>query len=429
MPMLSLRLRIVGAIALVCAVTIAGVASYVGRSTLLVHVAEPSGGVRAFLVNPTTHAVESSSGPIAARDVAIRTDGTIELAIRTPGTSQRHVVMLRGGTPLVDGNGRTVWRLFVLPIDPTGDMLAPVRDSILGSIWRSAWLGLAVAVAVAILLASYIIKPIRELTLASEAMGRGDTGRRVGVRGNDEIGRLAASFNAMAGSIETTERLRRQMITDVAHELRSPLTRIIVQLEAAVDGHLSHGEALTGARDEARRLEGIVNDLRDLSLADAHELSISTHDLSLAACIDEALDRAAPRAAAAHVTLARDVAPGLPAARGDELRLSQILDNLIANAVHYTPAGGHVVVGAIANQGDIACFVQDDGAGIAPDQLPLLFERFYRGDPSRSRATGGSGLGLAIVKSLVEAQGGSVGVESTLGHGSRFTWTLPRAAP
>jgi len=460
--MRSLRLRIVVAVALVCAATLAGVASYVGHATLLVRVGEPPGsassavgsavasfvrarrptavqtqselarlgaeyGVRIVLVSPATGVALSAQGPIAAGDVAIRPDGTIRLTQRAPGSAIANVVLLRGGSAIADANGRPLWRLFVFPADSEIDTLAPVRVSILRSIWQSAALGIAAAVTVAVLLGSYIVKPIRELTVATKAMSDGDTTRRVKVGADDEIGRLAESFNTMADSIETTERLRRRMVTDVAHELRSPLTRMIVQLEAADDGHLSRDEALAGVRDDARRLERIVDDLRDLSLADAHELAVARHAIAIGRCIDEAVDRMKPHAARSRVALERDVAPDVPMALGDESRVAQILDNLIANALRYTPAGGRVVVGATVDREHVACFVQDDGPGIAPEQLPLVFERFYRADSSRDRATGGSGLGLAIVKSLVEAQGGSVSAQSRLGHGSRFTWTLARS--
>jgi len=460
--MRSLRLRIVVAVALVCAATLAGVASYVGHATRIVHVGEPSGsataavssavasfvrtrrtapfqlqseltrlgaeyGVRIILVSPITGVVVSSWGPIAAGDVTMQPNGTIELRQRTPGSPRPNVLFLRGGSAIADGKGRRLSSVFVLPADSAIDALAPARVSILRSIWQSAVLGIAVAVTVSVLLGSYIVKPIRELTVATKAMSEGDTTRRVRVGVNDEIGQLAQSFNVMANAVETTEQLRRKMITDVAHELRTPLTRIIVQIEASDDGHISRDEALAGIRDEARRLERIVNDLRDLSLADAHELSIARHELAIGECIHEAVDRMIDSAAQAQVALERDVAPSLPMALGDELRVAQILDNLISNALRYTPAGGHVVVGATADHEHIRCFVHDDGFGIAPGELPFIFERFYRADPSRHRASGGSGLGLAIVKSLVEVQGGSVSVESRPGRGSRFTWTLPRS--
>lgn len=454
----SLRLRIVMAVALVCAATLAGVTSYIGHATLVVQVAEPSNsataavnsavasivrtgrtaplplqsalarlgaeyGARIILASPTG-TVLSSSGPIGARDVARQPDGTAALRERTAGSAHPDVLLLKGGSSIADGHGRH-WSLFVLPAAPAFDTMASARAAILRSIWQSAVLGIGVAVAVAVLLGSYIVKPIRELTVATKAMREGDTTRRVSVGAYDEIGQLAESFNAMASAIESTEHLRRQMITDVAHELRSPLTRIIVQLEAADDGHVSRNDALTGVRDEARRLERIVDDLRDLSLADARELSVARHEIAIGTCIDEAVERMRESAAQAHVALDPAVAQGLPTAVGDDLRVAQILDNLISNALRYTPAGGHVVVGATASHEHIHCFVQDDGSGIAPEELPFIFERFYRTDPSRHRASGGSGLGLAIVKSLVEVQGGSVSVESRPGRGSRFTWTLP----
>lgn len=456
--MRSLRLRIVLAVALVCAATLAGVASYVGHATLLVRVGEPSdrtisgvrsaltpllrsGGVstgalqseiarlaasygaRIIVVDPISGAVSSSGRPIAPSDVAVQRDGTMELKQRTPG--QPSALLLRGGSFIADGAGRPRWRLFVLPADSAMDALVPARLSILRSIWQSAALGIAAAVAVAVLLGSYIVKPIRELTTATQAMRAGETTRRVAVAGNDEIAELGNAFNRMAGSIETTEQLRRQMITDVAHELRNPLTRMIVQLEAAEDGHVTQKEALAGVRDEARWLERIVNDLRDLSLADANELSVVRRELAIDSCINDAIVRTQRRAVQNNVTLEADVAPGLPTVLADELRVAQILDNLIANALQYTPQGGRIVVGATANQTHVVCFVQDDGPGIPSEQLSLIFERFYRADASRDRATGGSGLGLAIVKSFVEAQGGSVSVASRVDGGSRFTWTLP----
>jgi signal transduction histidine kinase len=233
----------------------------------------------------------------------------------------------------------------------------------------------------------------------------------------------------MANAIETTERLRRQMVTDVAHELRTPLTRMVVQLEAASDGHLSQSEVLAGVRDETERLRRIVDDLRDLSLADAHELVVERHEVSLARCIDDALARATANAKRANVSIGRVIDPGLPPAIGDELRIAQILDNLLTNAISHTPSGGRVVAGATATPQQIECFVEDAGAGIAAEHLPFIFERFYRADPSRQRTTGGSGLGLAIVKSLVEAQGGNIRVASNAESGARFTWTLPRFCP
>lgn len=459
MPMRSLQLRIVAAIVLVCAVTLAAVALYIGRTTLLVHIGPPADRVtaavssalapalrtvrsqrtipsqlarlnvrydaRIVVISATLHRAFDASGPIAYGDMTTEPNGAVQLALRTPGTSQAKIIALRGGTPVVDEGKRTLWRLFVVPTASALDVLASVRGSIIDSIWKSAALGLVAALAVAIALGSYIVKPIRELTLAAQGVSAGDTTRRVKVGERDEIGRLAQAFNVMADSIEATERLRRLMITDVAHELRSPLTRMIAELEAAADGHISREEGLAGAREDAQRLERIVNDLRDLSLADAHELSIPRHAVSVSDCIDDAISRAKQEAAKAHVSLARDVAPDLPTALADELRMAQILDNLLSNALHYTPAGGHVVVGARPRAGCIECFVQDSGAGIAQEHAQQVFERFYRADPSRSRSTGGSGLGLAIVKSLVEALGGTIGVDSVLGHGSRFTWTLP----
>jgi signal transduction histidine kinase len=459
--MRSLHFRIVAAILIVGVVALAGVASYVGRTTLLVSFSallkpqmrdgnaaktqfssivrtayspqviqtalirlESAYGVRFLAVDVNSGMALASWGPIARGDVTMQHDGTIAL-MHAPGFTS--ITRWIGGRASPDAAHRGRWRLFVI-LPGTIDALAPVRRSILNSIWESAVIATAVAILVAILLGSYIVRPIRDLTHAAHAMSEGDTTRRVRNRTNDEIGQLAIAFNAMADAIERTERLRRQMITDVAHELRSPLTRMIVQLEAEKDGHVTHDEALAGVRDETERLRRIVDDLRDLSLADANELTIVCREVSLGRCIDDAVERMARNAERVNVSLERAVAPDLPPAIGDELRVAQILDNLLSNAVSYTPSGGRVVVGATATVQHIECFVQDSGDGIAREHLPFIFERFYRADPSRRRATGGSGLGLSIVKSLVEAQGGSIRAESRLGAGSRFAWTLPRSS-
>jgi signal transduction histidine kinase len=443
--MRSLRLRIAAAIALVCAVTLAAVALYVGRTTLLVRVGPPPDAVVESVSAALGAALGPSGSPTSVRAqlsrLGARYDARIVLentttqsAISSSGPIASGTVELRGGSPILVAGKRTPWRLFVFPKAPAPDAFAPdafapVRGSIIDAIWKSAVLGFAVALTVAIVLGTYIVRPIRELTDAARAMSAGDTARRVRPGKDDEIGGLAAAFNRMAESIETTERLRRAMITDVAHELRSPLTRMIVQLEAARDGHLSGEDALTGARDEAKRLERIVDDLRDLSLADAHELSIPRRPLSLGDCIDDAVARMKPNAERKKIALARDIELDLPTVLGDEFRIAQILDNLVSNALRHTPAGGHIVVGARAHPGDVECFVRDDGPGIGPGDLHLVFERFYRADPSRARATGGSGLGLAIVKSLVEAQGGTIAVDSEVGKGACFSWTLPRSDP
>ncbi len=452
--MSSLQVRIVAAIVLVCVVTVAAVASYVARTTLLIRMELPAHanasavsagvvpllragstrpmlqsalanlgekyGVRIVLVNVRSHAAVASFGAFSRADLQQQADGSLRATLHEP----RHILMLRGGTPLT---GATAWRLFVLPATPALDALAPVRASVLSAVWASAIVGLGGALLVALWLGSYIVRPIRELTSAARAMSRGDVSRRVASRANGEIGQLAASFNAMAQAVETTEGLRRQMVTDVAHELRSPLTRMIARLEAATDGHLSATEAIAGAREDALRLERVIDDLRDLSLADSHELLIARNPIAVADAIDRACERMAREAQRARVVLERNVQANLPSAVGDELRIAQILDNLIGNALRYTPAGGRVVVGATLRSNRIECFVADNGIGISPERQPLVFERFYRADASRSRNTGGSGLGLAIVKALVEALGGTVAVESRPYEGSRFSWTLPLA--
>jgi signal transduction histidine kinase len=380
-------------------------------------------GVRIVVVVPARHFVLASWGRVNAPDTILRPQ-ELSLTIGEPNSERVTFVKLHGGDPLTQGGAAA--RFFVLPVLPPPE-LAPIRTSILSSIWLGALVATILAAIVAILLGKRISKPISALTDAAIAMSKGATDRRVDGFGDDEIGRLCAAFNTMADAIARTDQLRRRMVTDVAHELRTPLTRIVSQLEAASDGHVTADDAFACALEEAQRLTKIVNDLRDLSLADAHELWLARDVVSLEECIDAAIARAARQAKVAKIALIKDVAAALPLARGDGARIAQILDNLIENALRHTPAGGHITIGAAAHDRSLECFVQDDGLGIDAELLPVIFERFARGDASRNRHTGGCGLGLAIVKSLVEAQGGGIEAES-VPEGSRFTWTLPIAS-
>lgn len=293
------------------------------------------------------------------------------------------------------------------------------------ALWISVVVAISAAIVVALLLGTYISGPVRALCDAAGAMARGDFGRRVPVRSSDDLGKLSASFNSMADAVARNDTLRRRMVSDVAHELRSPLTRLRALVESAQDGHVTAADVVDPIYRETRNLERLVDDLRDLSLADAHQLSIASDEVSLTACIEQSVRDARLLAENAGVHLLTDVAPILPLVRGDAGRLCQVLHNLLDNAIRYTPRNGHVVVGATACSKYVECFVQDDGPGIDAARLPFVFERFFRTDESRARSTGGTGLGLAIVKEIVAAHGGTVNVECVPSQGARFTFRLP----
>jgi two-component system sensor histidine kinase BaeS len=293
----------------------------------------------------------------------------------------------------------------------------------------SASAAFVAALILSLILARLIGRPLETLTRAVRRMGTGDLGQRVPEEGSAETIELARSFNAMAANLAASQALRQQLVADVAHELRTPLANIRGYLEAIEDGIVSADEAtLRILREEAAQLNALVDDLQELAQAEAGELRLARVAVPPRELIERAAEAARPRAVERAVALVGEAAPELPLVAVDLQRIGQVLQNLLTNALRHTPAGGQVTVSATsAPGGRVALAVADTGSGIAPEDLPRIFERFYRADSSRSRATGGSGLGLTIARRLVEAHGGSIEVESALGVGSRFTVLLPVA--
>lgn len=295
-------------------------------------------------------------------------------------------------------------------------------------LWRTAATALVVlliAAGITGLAGRRMVRPILALTGAAHRMTAGERTARVPVSGNDEVARLGQAFNTMAESIEQNEQQRRALVSDVAHELRTPLANVRGYLEAAEDGVVRiDGELVGSLLEEAGLLERLVDDLQDLALADAGMLRLHPERQDVAELAGQVVGSHRAQAEAAGVGL--DVAaPDSVEAMVDPARFRQALGNLVANALKYTEAGGTVRVGVRVSDGEVICAVSDTGPGIAAEHLPHLFDRFYRADPSRSRTTGGSGLGLAITKHLVEAHGGTIEVASVLGGGSTFTVRLP----
>ena len=238
---------------------------------------------------------------------------------------------------------------------------------------------------------------------------------------------LAGAFNEMATSLERAEQIRRQLLVDVAHELRNPLATVESYVEALSDGVLAADEENWGAiRAETTRLNRLVNDLQEVSRAEAHELDLHRTFVAPGEMVQAAVKAAAPAFQAKHVALESHIEPGLPAIELDRERMGEVLANLLANALRHTPPGGAVKV-SVAQRPDAVEFdVADNGEGIAAEHLDRVFERFYRVDPARTRATGGTGIGLAIVRAIVEAHGGSITATSDgPGRGTTFTVTMP----
>jgi two-component system sensor histidine kinase BaeS len=288
---------------------------------------------------------------------------------------------------------------------------------------------LAVTLCVATFAATRLVRPIHALTSAARRMGDGDRTVRVNGGTKGELGQLAEAFNAMSEHLEKTERQRRAMVSDIAHELRTPLGNIRGWLEAAQDGVAAVEPALISSLlEEAVLLQYLVDDLQDLALADAGKLRLHPELIDAGDVVHQVAAAHRGRAEAGGVTLRAEVDGDLELT-ADPARLRQALGNLVSNAVRYTPRGGEVTIVGRRHTGHVLLEVADTGPGISPEDLTRVFDRFWRADRSRSRQTGGSGLGLAIARHLVEAHGGSASATSVLGQGSTFRLLLPLDAP
>lgn len=300
-------------------------------------------------------------------------------------------------------------------------------DDVRRAIWLAAVIGLGVAAVAGTVTARQITAPLQALAGAARRIGGGDLSQIVPVHGDDEIGQVARTFNAMATNLHHAEERRRQLLADIAHELGTPLAVLQANLEGMLDGVVAPApERLAALHTQSQVLTRLVRDLRDLSLAQQGQLHLDRRPVDLPALVRGVVEMSRPQAEekgiALDVTAAADIA--VPA---DPDRLAQVLHNLLANAIRYTESGGSVHVTAGRAHGEVQVEVTDTGQGIAAEELPRIFERFHRVDRSRSRATGGTGLGLAIVKHLVEAHGGRVWVRSQVGAGTTFGFALPAA--
>ncbi|MET9723177.1 sensor histidine kinase [Streptomyces zaomyceticus] len=285
----------------------------------------------------------------------------------------------------------------------------------------------AAALACALLLSRAVLRPVRALTAASRGLGEGDLGRRVPASGRDEIAELGRSFNRMADSLQGSEERQRRLVGDIAHELRTPLANLRGYLEALRDGVLAaDAELLDSLHEEVLLQQRIVDDLQDLALAEAGALTYHRRTVDARELVEACRTAHSARAAAAGVTL--DVVgagPGTVRLHGDPDRLRQALGNLVGNAVRHTAPGGGVRLELAEREELVRIAVRDTGSGIPAADLPRLFDRFWRADAARGRATGGSGLGLSIARQIVADHHGAVEVASEVGVGSVFTVVLP----
>jgi signal transduction histidine kinase len=335
---------------------------------------------------------------------------------------------LQRGTP-IQVDGQTVGYLIFAP--PPFDENSPERNFLNRTAQYLVYSALAttfLALILGILLSRSLTSPIRELTRATHAVSEGDLSQQVRVRSGDELGELARAFNKMSAELARSVNTRRQMTADIAHELRTPLSLILGHAEAVHDGVLPPSpENFEIIREEAGRLEHLVDDLRTLSLADAGELSIEKQPVDLKKLLQDIASAYQHRVQQKSVALELDVSSELPPVQVDANRLTQVVTNILDNALRYTPEYGKIILAVKKVEDGVRISTQDSGPGIKNgEDVNRIFDRFYRLDASRDRAEGGSGLGLAIAKSIVQAHGGQIWAESVPGHGLTVFIELPK---
>lgn len=337
-------------------------------------------------------------------------------------TSAVAVAILAAGVWIV--GGATFRDLMVGAGDTAEHAEQMFQQSVAGVLAAAVAIAVVGSVALAVVLARRIVRPLAQVGRAAHRVAEGDYGARVPIMGPAEVAGLAGSFNRMAESLEDQERLRRDLVANAAHELRTPLTNLEGYLEALRDGVVTADRSTyESLLEEAERLVRLALSLDDLAEGDRAARPANPVELDLAAHLGSALELARPGFDARGITVHRRWSTPLPA-HADPDHIDQVLSNLLQNAVRYTPAEGAVTVSAEPWPNSIRVSITNSGEGIPAEDLPRVFERFYRVEKSRDRARGGAGIGLAIVKQLVEAGGGRVGADSG-GGATRFWFSLP----
>jgi two-component system, OmpR family, sensor kinase len=331
-----------------------------------------------------------------------------------------------------DGSGQVIgYLLLSFPAAP--DRLGALEQQFLSRLQSALWVGAALAVGLGVvtgvILSRSLTAPLQRLAAAARGVASGNLDQQVKVEGSAELAEVGRAFNDMTTALKKAETLRQNLVADVAHELRTPLSVLQGNLRAILDDVYALDKAeISRLYDETRLLGRLVDDLRELALADAGQLCLSLRPTDLAKVIRFTIDNLALAAEAQQVALTVQLPDPLPTAQADSDRVAQVLRNLLINGLRHTPPGGSVTVTASETGNMVEIAVADTGEGISPDDLPHVFERFWRADPSRARGerlAGGTGLGLSVAQSLVEAQGGRIWVDSVPGDGTVFRFTLP----
>jgi signal transduction histidine kinase len=376
---------------------------------------------------PPQQVVIHNSGPGGGPITLVGADRVIVYSNEAGEIGQKVSKSTLNGSITLQSNTQTIGYLLLRPVShnfnpntPESNFLRNMNSAVL----LSAGVAILLAAILGGLLAFTMTRSLRELTDATVAIAKGKFGKQVKVRSGDEIGHLATSFNQMSADLAQATKVRQQMTADIAHDLRSPLSVITGYAEALSDNKLQGTpEVYNILLQETRHLDRLVDDLRLLSLADAGELALTLQPTQPRSLLERVVARHTIAARQHRIELLIDAENNLPQINVDIERMSQVLDNLILNAFRYTPEGGWIQLSALRSDNLVQLKVKDNGRGISDEDLPHIFDRFYRGDKSRQH-NGESGLGLAIAKSIVEAHGGKINVISSPGHGAEFTISL-----
>jgi signal transduction histidine kinase len=380
---------------------------------------------RTLIVGPRGEVLARHPDELREWTVAPLPEGGLELSRRSEGSVQQ--LALRGPLARVRGaEGRDAGDVYLLPVRAP----EPARNrAFAGSVDRWLLCGLAAALVASLALTASLVRrvlaPVQALTAGARALAAGRLDARVPAVRRDELGELARSFNAMAEALERNEEVRRDLVSDVAHELRTPLAGARAAIEAAQDGLVPADAAfLASLQEDVGALARLVDDLQQLSLAQAGALRLVPTRVALAEVVGRVVDAVRPDAARRSLTLRANVPAGL-LARADTDRVQQIVRNLVTNALAHARTA--ILLSAADADGAVALSVADDGEGVPSEAAARVFDRFFRADASRSRATGGTGLGLAIARQLAGLMGGTLELQNRPGTGATFVLTLPRA--
>lgn len=351
---------------------------------------------------------------------------TTATELTIPRSFQRHLAAMGSMMNQMMGDS-------AMGMDLDADLFTNFRAAVNEALFLAASISVLAAIIVSLLFSRQIVAPVQEMMSISQRIAEGHYDERVNIPGNvrpsemDELANLAVSFNQMASKLDRTESMRRQLIGDVAHELRTPLSTIKASMEGLIDGVLpAEVETYQQVHREADRMQRLVHDLQELSRVEAGVYQMEFRDVQIADLVEAARARLERQFIEKEVDLKVDIPPNLPSIRADESRIGQVLLNLLGNALQYTLPQGEVRISAVQQEQDVVVSIRDTGVGIPLEHIPHIFTRFYRVDKSRSRAGGGSGIGLTIAKHIIEAHDGHIWAESPgTDKGSTFSFSLP----